>query len=367
MKAPVRILASLLLALTVSCSVDYGFHKDIRTTIEQGISTEADLSDLFVSGGEMSPFFNPREYSYSVNTASDDVVSLKLTEGAPGQTLEYSMDGGTTYVPIASGDTSPSFDITTVYDGTLIIRVTNAAGTNHRVYHVDLNRTRLVMFHEQRNDANGISIRTELYVTYGEPFAFAAPTGTLIRDGITTLFDKWTESADGSGASFGIGETRPFVTTQLNYYAQWKTVGGTGPAGGIVVYDDPVQAYGFQYLEMAGIINGGMPIRWSSTIISPTTSNGLGQGQVNTASILAAITTDEGAAVACYTYEQNGFSGWFLPSFNELDAAKSFLSSDVYIWTSTRADYNAYAIRKGSDTIYSQTAASAYVRPFRSF
>ncbi len=367
MKTLVRLFILLLLALAVACSGDYGFHKDLRATIEAGLSTEADLGGLFIPNGVMSPNFSPREYSYNHYTSSDDSVSLFLQEGTPGQTLEYSTDGGTTYIPLASGGTSTPFDVTTVYDGTLVIRVTNADATNHRVYNVRLNRTRLVMIHEQRNDAYGYPIQRELYVPYGGAFTFGAPTGTLIRDGITTLFDRWTEWADGSGASFGIGASSPIVLNQLNFYAQWNTVGGTGPAGGIVVYDDPARPYGFQYLEMAGIINGGMPIRWSNAIIAPVTSSGLGEGKGNTDAIVAAMTPPEGAAFICGTYVRNGFSDWFLPSFYELDAARLFLAPDVYIWTSTSSGDNAYAIRQGTDTVYSQTSASAYVRPFRSF
>lgn len=367
MKTFVRIFSLFLLYLTLSCSGSYGFHKDLRNFIETGLSTEADLGYLYVSDGYMTPYFFSREYSYTFNTAFTDSVSLTLTEGFPGQTLEYSTDGGTTYVPLASGSPSSLFNVTGVYDGTLVIRVTNSAATNRRVYRVRLNHTRLVTFHEQRNDEYGSPVRIERYISYGESFDFDAPTGALNQDGITAQFLEWNENSGGTGASYNMHETGPIVTGQLDFYAQWSVIGGRGPGGGIVVYDDPARPYGFQYLEMAGIINGGLPIRWSNAIIDPITEFAIGEGKGNTDAIVAAMMPPEGASFICGTYGQNGFSDWFLPSYNELNAARPFLAPDVYIWTSTRSGDSAYAIRQGTDTIFSQTSASAYVRPFRSF
>ena len=371
MRLPVRILASLLLALTVSCSVDYGFHKDLRTIIEQGISSDADLGLLLVSGGAMSPYFNPREYSYMVNTAADDLVSLTLSEGSPGQKLAYSTDGGLTYVSLTTGYPSDFINITTVNDYTLVIRVTNAAATNHRVYYVRLNRTRLVMFRERRDNSDIYDIATMLYVPYGSELSFSEPTRTWINDGITTLFDDWAEYESGAGARYAVGDPGPIVTTQLNYYAQWKIVGGTGPAGGIVVYDKTNYSDGWRYIEAARPVAGYEPIVevWSFDSIYHTTFDAEGYGIWNTLRIIAEETGTTCAGMA-NDFVRNGFEDWFLPSadeFTHVAYVVSDLSPAEFYWTSSneRSGY-AWAISSGiNDATFKSESHPA--RPCRMF
>ncbi len=197
------------------------------------------------------------------------------------------------------------------------------------------------------------------------PEAAPGPQYRRVQDGIAMVFTGWDTDPGGYGTSYAVGAYSPPVNEPQTYYAQWTTLGGIGPGGGIVVYDVASMPYGFRYLEMAGLIPG--LTQWSAMTITAPTSLDMGTGKANTDAILAAMTTLEGAAVVCSLFEQNGYDDWFLPSFGELGYANAYLGSSEYIWTSSMDDIYVYARRNGGDSTFAQTSASAYVRPFRSF
>lgn len=97
-------------------------------------------------------------------------------------------------------------------------------------------------------------------------------------------------------------------------------IGDTGPAGGIVFYVDPGDAS--KGLEAAREDAGRVQWGCISSRISATfrDADSIGTGATNTQAIIAA-----GCSVAAQVandYTVGGFSDWFLPSKDELDAMR---------------------------------------------
>ena len=133
--------------------------------------------------------------------------------------------------------------------------------------------------------------------------------------------------------------------------AVWKeiertyNIGDTGPAGGIVFY---VYGGGKHGLEAAPG-DQSVGARWCSTSDDITGATGLavGDGQANTAAILAGCTggTTGIAAQLASEYSLNDYTDWFLPSKDELalmytelhlNGVGGFASS--YYWGSSQSD-----------------------------
>jgi TolB-like protein len=97
------------------------------------------------------------------------------------------------------------------------------------------------------------------------------------------------------------------------------TIGGRGPAGGIVFYDKGDSSGGWQYLEASPYDIGDAP--WGST---RTTVGGTltypGSGKRNTERIITTLRgVDNLAAHLCVEFDLNGYKDWFLPSKDELN------------------------------------------------
>jgi len=101
------------------------------------------------------------------------------------------------------------------------------------------------------------------------------------------------------------------------------TIGGRGPAGGIIFYDKGNKSGGWQYLEAAPEDIRDECI-WRVEYVNVDAAGikrGIGSGKQNT----KLITTGEersryrqSAAYNCINYSRNGYRDWFLPSIDEL-------------------------------------------------
>jgi hypothetical protein len=97
-------------------------------------------------------------------------------------------------------------------------------------------------------------------------------------------------------------------------------IGDTGPAGGLVFYDKEVVTNGWRYLEAA--LNDIGPTQWGVRDTSVNgTSTAAGTGRANTQRIVPALEErgEDGAALLCTSLNINGYTGWFLPSQDELN------------------------------------------------
>ncbi len=105
------------------------------------------------------------------------------------------------------------------------------------------------------------------------------------------------------------------------------SIGDTGPAGGIVFYKDGTGYHGLEVLpedQFLADVEVNYSPQWgcagTGTEIPGADGTAIGNGEQNTADILAACTEAGIAAEFASNYTYGGFNDWFLPSIDELDA-----------------------------------------------
>ena len=210
------------------------------------------------------------------------------------------------------------------------------------------------------------------------------------------------------------------VTADITLYAQWSfyAVGDTGPAGGIIFYDDTIgfdfdgssvieadeknlftgkSLDGLRYLEAhvyswdGGGVDSSITWGYTTTDVSGVESitsgpaalaGSVGMGLSNTNAIYAAGPADTNAAVACHEETHTNGSGtfdeWFLPSAGEIllmgqhVAEIGDLTESGNYWSSTQASSspstNAYYMFTGDGGIGDDAKTPTfYVRPIRAF
>ena len=126
---------------------------------------------------------------------------------------------------------------------------------------------------------------------------------------------RWSGSISSQSAvSTGAGEMSVWLSTAG--YA----LGDTGPAGGLIFYDNPNHAAdGWRYLEAAPFDqSAGATWGCFRRMIAGARGTAVGTGQQNTLDMLAACKEPGSAAELCANLNVNGVRGWFLPSRDEL-------------------------------------------------
>ena len=105
------------------------------------------------------------------------------------------------------------------------------------------------------------------------------------------------------------------------------SIGGTGPAGGLIFYIDEANAFDWNYLEVAPESTEWADVAWGpdqTEIGGAARQTGIGDGKAATQAIIAAVQTENIAARLCADLEHQHdgitFSDWFLPSRDELGA-----------------------------------------------
>lgn len=97
-------------------------------------------------------------------------------------------------------------------------------------------------------------------------------------------------------------------------------IGDTGPAGGLIFYDNPNYVNdGWRYLEAAPY-DQSAGAKWGCfrKAIAGARGTAVGTGKQNTLDMLAACPEPDTAAQLCDNFSLNGIRGWFLPSRDEL-------------------------------------------------
>lgn len=148
--------------------------------------------------------------------------------------------------------------------------------------------------------------------------------------------------------------------------------------GGIIFYLDGSGQHGLIRALDQGVGVGDTTYNytWTANANGPfisTNANGtaIGTGKSNTDLILSAIPNAQSAKY-CDDYNYNGYSDWYLPSYNEMQAiSNSFLFPGFiqYAWTSTDADQtNAWIYDILTNGFYQIAKAfPAAVIPIRTF
>jgi hypothetical protein len=198
--------------------------------------------------------------------------------------------------------------------------------------------------------------------------------GSITLSATTTIKAFAVKSGMANSAAATSGE----YTKEITY-----TIGSTGPAGGKVFYDKGSYSDGWRYLEAAPADESGTYV-WGGygTSVSGT-SQAIGTGKANTEAIVAKYGNAEPyagktdyAAKVCSDKTLNGYSDWFLPSWDELyemyrqrNSIGGFVSS--WYWSSSQAgagsadSVNFYSGNK--DDYVNSKLNGYYVRAVRAF
>jgi uncharacterized repeat protein (TIGR02543 family) len=110
------------------------------------------------------------------------------------------------------------------------------------------------------------------------------------------------------------------VDADVTLFAKWHviTIGGLGPAGGLVFYAKTTYSDGWRYLEAAPASTEMLAkvFGYSAYIGCPST---IGSGMSNTQRIVAAVGTGDYASKLCSDLSYGGYDDWFLPAIDELN------------------------------------------------
>ena len=225
-----------------------------------------------------------------------------------------------------------------------------------------------------------------------------------VPDGVTVFYttngiDPTLEDSRYAGTAIIVnnGDTlklRPYVFGKLAKNISFiskkmdlSPIGAIGPAGGYVFYDKGNKSDGWRMLE-AGESDLENPSLYTWGSVSSEhfgTTVSFGYGKRNTEKLINAMKNNSSlsfpAAEAVWNVDvyKNGFSDWFLPSWEELSEMYSCFKTlgmagtisqlGMGYWSSTEQDYsNAVFVdfsNGSSDWIYRSNCK--YVRPVRSF
>ncbi len=260
------------------------------------------------------------------------------------------------------------------YSGDLTVSVVGVANAQYSL-----------IYSNQGADFGTAPIDAKVY-SGGQSDPVLGNTGNLtkVKDGISLRLAGWCTTLDGSGDSFAPGATVTMTATKT-LYAQWTSVGGIGPAGGYVFYDQGSVINGWRYLEAART-DQSSAAPWSTSDIVITTPNGIGNGLgiLNTNAIIAAVgNSGSYAAKLCADLAVGGYDDWYLPTVFELQqmnlnlhhAGLGGFTDNQHYWTSMygwntppQNSYN-YHIFSGDTPAGngSPQSQSFFVRAVRSF
>lgn len=212
-----------------------------------------------------------------------------------------------------------------------------------------------------------------------------AGTGTLVlvENGITFRFIGWNTLPNGGGTAYNPGNVFTITGDDVDLYAQWDVIGGTGPGGGLVFYDKESYSDGWRYIEAAPASEEAV-LTWApyGTNMSGTTSTAAGSGLTNTNNLINQLGAGPPYEYACQHCNQltyGGRSDWYLPSRTSIGLMRSELylnglggfSTSNYYWSSSGDDstaVNAWALYFSSNSgFYSYETNENIVRPVRRF
>ena len=161
------------------------------------------------------------------------------------------------------------------------------------------------------------------------------------------------------------------------------TVGDTGPAGGIIFYDDEADGKddipGVRYLEAAPAAYGNKELAWGEkgVVVPGADRTAVGTGAQNTEDLIRHQGADsEYAAAYCAGLVIGEYDDWYMPSKAELDLLVEVLYKNgfgdfepYYHWSSSeRSDLNAWGQHFYNSVQSSYPKVIPYrVRPVRAF
>ncbi|MEX1003029.1 MAG: DUF1566 domain-containing protein [Crocinitomicaceae bacterium] len=173
--------------------------------------------------------------------------------------------------------------------------------------------------------------------------------------------------------------TNKLGTSYSEYQISFKTeytIGGRGPAQGVVFYLDGNG--GGMEVSMTDV-GSGIPWGCEGLDIPATSNTSVGTGESNTLAIVSNCIETGIAAKVCVDYIYQGFDDWYLPSRDELSliyenvylmGKGNFSSSPPLYWSSSSVDSdNAHRqlFSTGEQLPYFKSSSVPMVRAVRSF
>ncbi|MCL1827421.1 MAG: DUF1566 domain-containing protein [Candidatus Cloacimonetes bacterium] len=143
---------------------------------------------------------------------------------------------------------------------------------------------------------------------------------TLVLSAIFIFSCQNSLSSDGNGKGDSAVRTRVESFSEVPPVEPYK-IGDIGPAGGLIFYDKGIFSDGWRYLESA-LLQSEAGYAWGGygyDIFGTETA--VGTGKRNTEIIIAYLSEIEEyspAAQVCDYLYINGYTDWFLPSYDEL-------------------------------------------------
>jgi hypothetical protein len=198
------------------------------------------------------------------------------------------------------------------------------------------------------NTAGNPVVQKGIYIY--EHSSSTTPWKTLISDqlsnefflDVTNLDDGhtyYTRAFAKTLAGEGLGNVLS-VTLPKKY-----NIGGTGPAGGLIIYENPELFQSWNYIEVAPQDVSTNNFLWAPTHAATNATNvEIGSGLLNTNSVISLFQNQSNyAAFVAKNWSFGGFADWHLPSLKELVLIKqslfdvglgNFFNGQIY-WTSS--------------------------------
>ena len=198
--------------------------------------------------------------------------------------------------------------------------------------------------------------------------------GTGVTNAPVTAIDRTNQTITISGSQFVSGQ---FYTFSLNTSAPTTYTIGQSALGGIIAYINGGGSTGTSGLvATASDISTGTTWGCVGTALSGADGTAIGTGNQNTIDIMAGCATAGIAARLCGDLTEGGYSDWYLPSKDELNALYTNKASiggfaNYAYWSSTEYSTASAAYYQDFTNGYADGApknsADIYVRAVRSF
>ena len=236
------------------------------------------------------------------------------------------------------------------------------------------------------NTASADSIQAQSYQRASQSEACAAQPGETPWQASWGPDSSWSPSYE-MWANNGVGGwtcTRSITWARTPVSsgpaARTYALGDTGPGGGLVFLISGGKTYEMAEKAWSGAGTPDAAENWcnvGNVPIAGADGTGIGDGSANTTAMVAACSA--GAGVSARAYLGGGFTDWFLPSQDELNAMYGYKDSIVdtakygfatdFPWSSSQFDASnarALDVRNGAQLTVNKSS-SIGVRPIRSF
>lgn len=305
---------SVPFTITVNTSVKAVAYKAEMTT------SDVATANYTKAGSVANPSFTPIDGS--TFTGSQEITITTTTLGA---TIKYTLDNtdpktSGTAITGTAGTSSATFIITATK--TIKAYAYKSGMENSVVVTATITRSYTVTYDGNGNlDGSVPATQTQAENT---TITVRANTGNLVRipaagTAEAYKFGGWQTVSGGVGGTYYPAGTGTFTLTgNITLYARWVKfeLRDTGPGGGLIFYDRGSYSGGWRYLEAAPADESGIYQWKTSNTSTPGTSTAVGTGYTNTYTAMTGVTHPAAEVVRNATH--GGYSGWFLPSRDEL-------------------------------------------------